>query len=156
MNKTINMNLGGLIFHIDENAYALLKNYLEAVSNSLNEDVEGKTEIIADIEARISELLRKIATENADRIAYKYTFTDNTLLLDGYFLSGLENTHKDEQVSVQVAVPEGVVVYFGNSTRSFLYDIDNVQNIDDNDMVNRHFLMTSKGLECTDCDEKVY
>ncbi len=99
---------------------------------------------------------RKIATENADRIAYKYTFTDNTLLLDGYFLSGLENTHKDEQVSVQVAVPEGVVVYFGNSTRSFLYDIDNVQNIDDNNLVNRHFLMTSKGLECTDCDEKVY
>ena len=99
---------------------------------------------------------RKIATENADRIAYNYTRNNNTLLLDGYFLSGLENRHKDEQVSVQVAVPEGVVVYFGNSTRSFLYDIDNVQNIDDNDMVNRHFLMTSKGLECTDCDEKVY
>jgi len=71
-------------------------------------------------------------------------------------LSGLENTHKDELVSVQVAVPEGVAVYFGNSTRSFLYDIDNVQNIDDNDLVNRHFLMTSKGLECTDCEGKVY
>ena len=59
-------------------------------------------------------------------------------------------------VSVQVAVPEDVVVYFGNSTRPFLNDIDNVQNIDDNDLVNRHFLMTSKGLECTDCDKKVY
>jgi hypothetical protein len=99
---------------------------------------------------------RKIATENADRIAYNYTRNNNTLLLDGYFLSGLESIHKDEQVSVQVAVPEDVVVYFGNSTRSFLYDIDNLQNIDDNDLVNQHFLMTSKGLECTDCDEKVY
>jgi phage shock protein PspC (stress-responsive transcriptional regulator) len=99
---------------------------------------------------------RKIATENAERIAYNYTRNNNTLLLDGYLLSGLENTNKDDQVSVQIAVPEGVVVYFGNSTRSFLYDIDNVQNIDDNDLVNRHFLMTSKGLECTDCDEKVY
>ena len=58
-------------------------------------------------------------------------------------------------VSVQVAVPEDVVVYFGNSTRPFLNDIDNVQNIDDNDLVNRHFLMTSKGLECIDCNEKV-
>ena len=68
MNKTINMNLGGLIFHIDENAYALLKNYLEAVSNSLNEDVEGKTEIIADIEARISELLSEKTAQKQQAI----------------------------------------------------------------------------------------
>ena len=99
---------------------------------------------------------RKIAMENAERIAYNYTRTDNTLLLDGYFLSDLENTHKDEQVSVQIAVPVGVVVYFENSTRSFLYDIKNVQRIYDNDMVNQHFLMTSKGLECTDCDKDTY
>ena len=57
MNKTININLGGLFFHIDEKAFIKLKHYLDAVSNSLNDDPQGKEEIINDIEQRISELL---------------------------------------------------------------------------------------------------
>ncbi|WP_105014377.1 PspC domain-containing protein [Polaribacter porphyrae] len=62
MNKTININLGGFFFHIDEVAYQKLKRYLESISKSLSDDPQGKNEIIADIEARISELLsEKIA-----------------------------------------------------------------------------------------------
>ncbi len=57
MNKTININLGGFFFHIDEAAYQKLKRYLESISKSLSDDPQGKNEIIADIEARISELL---------------------------------------------------------------------------------------------------
>ena len=57
MNKTININLGGFFFHIDEVAYQKLKRYLESISKSLSDDPQGKNEIIADIEARISELL---------------------------------------------------------------------------------------------------
>ena len=29
MNKTVNINLGGLVFHIDEDAYQKLTNYFE-------------------------------------------------------------------------------------------------------------------------------
>ena len=62
MNKTININLGGYFFHIDESAYQKLRTYLDAIARSLSEDPQGKNEIIADIEARISELLsEKIA-----------------------------------------------------------------------------------------------
>lgn len=57
MNKTININLGGFFFHIDESAYEILKKYLGAISRSLSDDPKGKDEILADIEARISELL---------------------------------------------------------------------------------------------------
>lgn len=63
MNKTININIGGYFFHIDENAYQKLKRYLEAVSKSLNNDPQGKDEIIDDIEARISELLSEKITD---------------------------------------------------------------------------------------------
>lgn len=55
MNKTIDINLAGFLFHIDEEAYALLKQYLEAVETSLSDD-PGKEEIMNDIEARIAEL----------------------------------------------------------------------------------------------------
>jgi phage shock protein PspC (stress-responsive transcriptional regulator) len=55
MNKTVNINLGGLIFHIDENAYLKLQNYLNAVRRSFA-GASGEDEIIADIESRIAEL----------------------------------------------------------------------------------------------------
>ncbi len=55
MNKTVNINLAGVFFHIDEDAYAKLQRYLTAIKRSF-EGVNGEDEIIADIEARISEL----------------------------------------------------------------------------------------------------
>ncbi|WP_431166259.1 PspC domain-containing protein [Tenacibaculum halocynthiae] len=63
MNKTININLGGFFFHIDEIAYQKLNRYLEAISRSLSDDPQGKDEIIADIESRISELLSERITD---------------------------------------------------------------------------------------------
>ena len=58
MNKTININLANLFFHIDEEAYAKLKHYLEAVKRSFA-NTNGSDEIIADIEARIAELFHE-------------------------------------------------------------------------------------------------
>lgn len=55
MNKTVNINLAGLFFHIDEDAYLKLQRYLEAIKRSFT-DSQGRSEIIADIEARIAEL----------------------------------------------------------------------------------------------------
>ena len=55
MNKTVNINLAGTFFHIDEDAYLKLQRYLEAIKRSFT-DSQGRTEILADIEARIAEL----------------------------------------------------------------------------------------------------
>ncbi len=55
MNKTVNINLANMLFHIDENAYQKLQRYLEAIKRSFA-GTTGSDEIIADIEARIAEL----------------------------------------------------------------------------------------------------
>lgn len=55
MNKTVSINLGGLFFHIDEDAYQKLNRYFDAIRKSLLP--EGKDEIMNDIESRIGELL---------------------------------------------------------------------------------------------------
>ena len=57
MNKTININLGGFFFHIDEIAYQKLRTYLASISKSLSDDVHGKNEIIAEC---LREVLEKI------------------------------------------------------------------------------------------------
>ena len=56
MNKTVNINLGGMFFHIDEDAYLKLTRYFDAIKRSLNSS-SGQDEIIKDIEMRVSELL---------------------------------------------------------------------------------------------------
>jgi phage shock protein PspC (stress-responsive transcriptional regulator) len=55
MNKTVNINLAGVFFHIDEDAYLKLQRYLDAIKRSFT-DSQGRSEIISDIEARIAEL----------------------------------------------------------------------------------------------------
>jgi phage shock protein PspC (stress-responsive transcriptional regulator) len=56
MNKTVNINLGGMFFHIDEDAYLKLTRYFDAIKRSLSKS-SGQEEIIKDIEMRVSELL---------------------------------------------------------------------------------------------------
>src|SRR6186713_1217318 len=56
MNKTVNINLGGMFFHIDEDAYQKLTRYFDAIKRSLAKS-SGQEEIIKDIEIRVSELL---------------------------------------------------------------------------------------------------
>ena len=56
MNKTVNSNIGGLVFHIDEDAYQKLTKYFAAISRSLSNS-SGQDEIMKDIEMRVSELL---------------------------------------------------------------------------------------------------
>ena len=58
MRKTLNINLGGLAFIIDENAFELLHNYLEALKRKFNNEAE-RAEIMNDIEARIAEMLNQ-------------------------------------------------------------------------------------------------
>lgn len=62
MNKTVNINLGGMFFHIDEDAYQKLSHYFDAIKRSLNNS-NGQDEIIKDIEMRVAELfLQKNST----------------------------------------------------------------------------------------------
>ena len=55
MNKTVNINLAGIVFHIDENAFETLSNYLNALKNHFKNE-ESADEILKDIEGRIAEL----------------------------------------------------------------------------------------------------
>ncbi len=55
MKKTFTINLSGTVYHIDEDAYNLLDNYLENLKHYFRKE-EGADEIIDDIERRISEL----------------------------------------------------------------------------------------------------
>jgi len=75
MKKTINVNLGGIVFNIDDDAYIKLKAYLDQIEIYFANEKEGR-EILVDIENRMAELFqerskgtgRVIAMEDVDEV----------------------------------------------------------------------------------------
>ena len=55
MKKSISINLQGLLFHIEEDGYDVLRRYLAEVKQHFSA-YAGHEEIVADIEARVAEL----------------------------------------------------------------------------------------------------
>ncbi len=55
MKQTLTINLNGIVFHIDDDAYNLLQDYLEKVENNLGNGSDV-ADVLQDIEARIGEL----------------------------------------------------------------------------------------------------
>src|ERR1051325_5655751 len=58
MNKTVTVNLGGTVFHIDDNAYDTLTKYLNSIKSRFSAE-QGRDEIMQDIESRIGEMFRE-------------------------------------------------------------------------------------------------
>lgn len=67
MKKTLTVNLGGTVFHIDEDAYRLLDNYLSNLKLHFRRQA-GADEIVNDIELRISELFSEKLTAGSQVI----------------------------------------------------------------------------------------
>ena len=57
MNETRTINLNGLVYHIDYDAYKCLQDYLSDIEQRLPQ--QDRQEVMADLEARIAELFQK-------------------------------------------------------------------------------------------------
>ncbi|MGE5419779.1 MAG: PspC domain-containing protein, partial [Chloroflexota bacterium] len=57
MDKTININLGGSLFQVDEEAFKVLRDYIQAINNRFRNVPDGP-ETIEDLESRIAEIFR--------------------------------------------------------------------------------------------------
>ncbi|WP_394773285.1 PspC domain-containing protein [Flavobacterium sp.] len=95
MNKTVNINLGGMVFHIDEDAYLKLTRYFDAIKRSLNNS-SGQDEIIKDIEMRVSELL--LEKQKSDKHVVGLKDVEEVIVVMGqpedYILEDEEKTHQ--------------------------------------------------------------
>lgn len=58
MKKTFTINISGTVFHIDDDAYERLNNYIYQINRHFGSDADA-LEIVQDIESRISELFQE-------------------------------------------------------------------------------------------------
>ncbi|MBL6962408.1 MAG: PspC domain-containing protein [Bacteroidetes bacterium] len=67
MKRTFTINLNSIVFHVDEDAYEVMLQYLGTISTHFQKTEEGK-EILADIESRIAELFQNRLKEGKEVI----------------------------------------------------------------------------------------
>ena len=66
MNEVRKCSLSGVAFTMDADAFALLAEYIETLKKSYEDSADGD-EIVADIEARIAELILSAQDNTRDR-----------------------------------------------------------------------------------------
>lgn len=127
MKKTYNINLGGIVFHIDEDAYELLDKYLSNLRIHFSKE-EGAEEIVHDMELRISELFSERLNEKKQVVTLKDVeeiiaqmgkpeeFSDDTTQDTNEYIKE-EKTPKrlfrDPDNKVIGGVCSGIAAYFG-------------------------------------------
>ncbi|MCK4663604.1 MAG: PspC domain-containing protein [Bacteroidales bacterium] len=130
MKKTVTININGIIFNIDEDAYEKLQNYLVSINNRFSNTEEGR-EIILDIEARIGELFQEkvtdgkqvISIEDVERIIEimgnpedfseeEEDKTEEDVLKDKYYYRRHRKFYRDPDNKVFGGVCSGLAAYF--------------------------------------------
>lgn len=67
MNKTIIININGIVFHIEEDAYEILKSYMNDVQRHFMNSADS-LEITTDIENRIAEMFNEILLKEGKQV----------------------------------------------------------------------------------------
>ena len=127
MKKTFNINLGGIVFHIDEDAYDLLDKYLSNLRIHFSKE-EGAEEIVHDMELRISELFSERLNEKKQVITLKDVeeiiaqmgkpeeFSEDTTQDTNEYIKeekGPKRLFRDPDNKVIGGVCSGISAYFG-------------------------------------------
>lgn len=67
MKKTTTINLAGMVYHIEEDGYQILKKYIADIKRVFSNQ-EGVEEMVADIQFRIAELFQERLNKNKEVI----------------------------------------------------------------------------------------
>lgn len=142
-------------YHGRKNGYMIGKhnehNYLLGnASLNIIKSQTANTELVIVKEAR--GFNREIAKQRSLHIAYHVVQQNNELIFDDLFrVNGVDKFRKQDVTAV-LRIPVGTVVYLDKSLETLIYDIENVTNTYDGDMINRRWIMTEEGLKCLDCE----
>lgn len=110
----------------------------------------ASVEIVVAKKARGNE--KRDAYDRAGSIEYDYTADSTGLVFNELFFTKPNEKFRVQEIDITVKVPVGMVIYLDPSLTRIIYDVDNVTNTYDQDMLKRRWKMTERGLQCVDCE----
>lgn len=122
-------------------------------SNDVDFDIRKSDSDMAYIKVRKEAHGRNYsdANANAEKLEYQFNLTNSNLKLNGYFLNNFENTFFGQEIDIILYLPEGATIYLDKSTRNYLDDVSNKQDIHDRRMIDHYYIMGKNELNCLDC-----
>jgi len=96
---------------------------------------------------------QKDAIRNARQMKSSWSMSTDSLKISPYFVLEKGNKIRGQEAEYTLFVPVGKAVNLAPRSKEIIYNIPNVSNTYDRDMVGKTWLMTEKGLKCTTCPE---
>jgi phage shock protein PspC (stress-responsive transcriptional regulator) len=122
---------------------------IESVTLDVVRSNSGRFELVQTVSARGRS--RHLAIKNARNMIYHLEQSGNTLRFDESFVLPHGTMYRGQSVQLTLKVPEGKSVRLSEDMDQIIYDIENVTNTYDGDMVGKVWTMTPAGLECISC-----
>lgn len=94
---------------------------------------------------------KKEALARAKDITYSFMQKDSLIEFKNMYTLQEGGKWRAQHVDISVLVPKGKKIYFHKNMRKIIYDVDNIHDVYDYDMVGRAWIMTEEGLDCIDC-----
>ena len=136
-----------LIEDEDENQYRLDRN----VRININQNNANTIELSVEKNARGWQ--QKQAIQNAKAIEYKYDYFDHQLILDGFWLSPIENKTHPENVRLNLFIPQGQYIYLDQDLGKYMSSqIENDQDFYRKRVAGHLWKMENNTLICQDCE----
>lgn len=107
-------------------------------------------EFLLQIKKRARGSSTEDAQANVGQIDYDFAQRDSTLQLDPYYILKDDAKWRYQEVWMVLKVPEGKTIFMDKQMEPIIFDIENVDNMYDGDMVGKYWTMTSEGLALTD------
>ena len=92
------------------------------------------------------------AKNRSKAIVYNYSFENNNLMLDGFFITDISNKYRDQQIEITLYLPEGTVIHPEENTASYSRFNSELSEIKNWNNEVHYFKISKNNFECLDCD----
>ncbi len=115
-------------------------------SPRLDIEKSGNDEFSVSIRKTSRGRTRESARDHASGLEYKYELKDSVLVFDPYFFLEQGDKWRDQKMFITLKVPEGKRIYLNEDMVDIIYDVENVTNTWDREMVGKYWDMKPEGL----------
>lgn len=137
--------------HVQSDSSLLIKDVrLDIIS--AHQDSLIRIKVIRSQHART----RVQAQEEAKRISYSHHFQPGLLFIPSYFTLAPRQKYREQEVEVEVHLPDGQAIMLDKSLSQILSDVESDGLVLQEDLYGYVLRMTPKGLSCENCPAELF
>ena len=155
--KAINNNISyGEFFDYDDIAMRKKGEKVEILFDNPNLNIDVSKNDISELRIikKAQGRSKHEAKERVSKLDYKYKVEGNTIILNDYYSTSIENKLRGQIVNLKLKLPIGTILKLDPSMKGLLDNVDNLNDLWGFQMLDHIWIMTENGLDCMDCKEK--